>query len=212
MEYVTIETSHVLINARIDKRAGHELAVLLPGLNYSVDNPLLYYTSQLFHERGVDTLSVDFTYNRDEVFLKDTDENRLERLKSDGQSIIEFAMNLGKYDRLTIVGKSLGTISMGWAVPDNPPNTRLVWLTPSLGGTGLRAQMSAYPNPAFCLIGTRDPGNTGSLVDEIATPNMTVAVIEGADNVFNHDNGVEASVALVQRAINKLAVWLDATD
>ena len=212
MEYVTIEASHVPINARLVRRSERELAVLLPGLNYSIDSPLLYYTSQLLHERGIDTVSVDFTYNRDEEFLNDTDDNRLERLKADGQSIIDFSMNLGKYDRLTIVGKSLGTISMGWAVPDNPPNTRLVWLTPSLGGTGLRAQMSSYTNPAFCLIGTHDPAYTDALVDEISTPTMTVTVIEGADHVFNHDNGAEASVALVQQAVKKLAVWLDATD
>lgn len=212
MEYFSIETSHDPIDARLVKRSGRELAVLLPGRTYSVDCPLFYYTNQLMDERGIDTLCVDFTYDRDQAFLTDTDDNRIERLRADGRSVIEFAGTLGGYDRFTIVGKSLGTISMGWAISDNLPNTRLVWLTPSFGGAGLKAQISGYPNPAFCLIGTRDPGYTDTVVDEISTPNMTVAVVEGADHGFNHIDGAESSVGLVLQAINKLAVWLDASD
>jgi hypothetical protein len=48
--------------------------------------------------------------------------------------------------------------------------------------------------------------------DEVATPNMTVAVIEGADHGFNHNDGPTASNNAVGQAIKNLAVWLDATD
>ena len=41
---------------------------------------------------------------------------------------------------------------------------------------------------------------------------MTVAVIEGADHGVSHTDGAVASVALVQEAIEKLALWMDATD
>ncbi len=147
MEYLQIETPEP-INARLIRRSGRELAILLPGLNYTVENPLFYYIGQLMHERDMDTLLVDFTYNRDDAFLNAPDDERLERLRSDGQIIIDFARRLGEYDRITIIGKSLGTISMSRAISDLP-DSRLVWLTPSLGGTGLRAQMLGRPNPAF---------------------------------------------------------------
>ena len=39
MEYLQIETS-IPINARLIRRSGRELAILLPGLNYTTDNPL----------------------------------------------------------------------------------------------------------------------------------------------------------------------------
>lgn len=61
----------------------------------------------------MDTLLVDFAYNQDEAFLNAPDDDRLEWLKTDGGVIIDFAVKLGDYDRLTIVGKSPGTISMG---------------------------------------------------------------------------------------------------
>jgi len=134
----------------------------------------------------------------------------VERLKADGQGIIEFARRLGEYDRITIIGKSVGTISMGWGI-DDLPDARLVWLTPSLGGTGLRAQMLGRPNPAFCLIGTRDPAYTETFAEEFSADGMTVAVIEGADHGINHVDGAVASVGLVQESIEKLALWMEAT-
>ena len=210
MEYLQIETPKP-INARLIKRSGRELSVLLPGLNYTVENPLFYYIGQLMHERDVDTLLVDFTYNRDETFLNAPDDDRLERLRTDGHAVIEFARKLGEYDRITIIGKSLGTISMSRAISDLP-DSRLVWLTPSLGGTGLRAQMLGRPNPAFCLIGSRDPAYSEALVEELTADGMAVAVIEGADHGISHADGTAASVALVQQAIEKLAFWMDATD
>ena len=211
MEYLQITDPHNPIDARLIKRSGRELAVLLPGLNYTVENPLFYYIGQLLHERDVDALLVDFAYNRDDAFMNAPDDDRLERLRTDGQAVLEFARKLAEYDRITIIGKSVGTISMGWAI-DDLPDARLVWLTPSLGGTGLRAQMLGRSNPAFCLIGTRDPAYTETLVGELAADGMTVAVIEGADHGISHADGVVPSVGLVQESIEKLTLWLDATD
>ncbi len=210
MEYLQIETTKPT-NACLIRRSGRELVVLLPGLNYTVENPLFYYTGQLLHERDVDALLVDFTYNRDDTFLNAPGDDRLDRLRTDGQTNMKFARNLGEYDRVTIIGKSLGTIAMGWAI-DDLPNARLAWLTPSLGVPGLRAQMLRRPNPAFCLIGTRDPAYSDPLVEELTADGMTVAVIEGADHGVSHTDGAVASVALVQEAIEKLALWMDATD
>ena len=210
MEYLQIETPKP-INARLIRRSGRELAILLPGLNYTVENPLFYYIGQLLHERDVDALLVDFTYNRDDPFLNAPDDEHLGRLRTDGQAIIDFARKLGDYDRITIIGKSLGTISMGWAINDLS-DARLVWLTPSLGGTGLRAQMLGRPNPAFCLIGTRDPAYSDVLVEELTADGIAVAVIDGADHGISHADGTVASIALVQEAIKKLVLWMDATD
>ena len=210
MEYLKIETPEP-INARLIRRSGRELTILLPGLNYTVENPLFYYIDQLLHERDADALLVDFAYNRDETFLNALDDDRLKRLRTDGQAIMKFVRKLGEYDRVTIIGKSLGTISMGWGINDFP-EARLVWLTPSLGVAGLRAQMLGRPNPAFCLIGTRDPAYSATLVEELAADGMEVAVVKEADHGFSHADGAVASVALVQQAIEKLALWLDATD
>lgn len=49
MEYLQI-TVATPINARLIRRSGRDLAVLLPGLNYTVENPLFYYIGQMLHE------------------------------------------------------------------------------------------------------------------------------------------------------------------
>lgn len=212
MQFLQIETSHTPINARLNNLNSRELAVLLPGFRYSSDSPLFYYLRQLFSERGIDTLSVDYAYDRDAALLTDTDENRLARFKSDGQAILEFVEKLEGYDRVTIVGKSLGTISMGWASLENLPNARLIWLTPSISGTVLTEQILKCTNPSVCLIGTRDPGYSDTFVDDFTAPNRTVVIIEGADHGISHEDGATASVPLVHQAIIELTSWIDATD
>lgn len=196
------------VDARLMRRAGRELAILLPGLNYNCDMPLLYYATEHLYERDVDTLRVDFAYNRDETFLAETDENRLEWLQEDGRAAIDYGVQLGEYDRITIIGKSLGTISMGWANPIDKP-VRMAWLTPSIGGAGLRAQMVNCKHPSFCLIGTKDRVYSEALIEELA--NMEVAVIDGADHGFSHADGTAASVRVVLEAVEALTNWLDAT-
>lgn len=185
---------------------------MLPGLKYSADSPLFHYIREYLEDRDVDVMMVDYAYNIDKEFLSDTDDNRLERLKSDGKAVLDFVATLGDFDRITIVGKSVGSISMGWAIPETLPNARLMWLTPSVGGTGLQIQMLRYSYPAYCLIGTRDPGYSQNLVDELSASGITVTVVEGADHGFSHENGAAQSVGMVRQAIEAITEWLDATD
>jgi 4-hydroxy-3-methylbut-2-enyl diphosphate reductase IspH len=62
--------------------------------------------------------------------------------------------------------------------------------------------MLGCSNPAFCVIGTRDPGYTKTVVDDLTASGITVAVIDGA----------AAPVEVVQQAIQKLEEWKEATD
>ncbi|MGE4611142.1 MAG: hypothetical protein AAED33_07085 [Paracoccaceae bacterium] len=52
------------------------------------------------------------------------------------------------------------------------------------------------------MIGTRDPGYTKTVVDDLTASGITVAVIDGA----------AAPVGVVQQAIQKLEEWKEATD
>jgi len=211
IEYLQISLSEGrFVDARLMQRAGRELAIRLPGLNYNCDMPLLYYATEHLYERDVDTLRVDFAYNRDETFLAETDENRLERLKADGRAVIDYGVQLGEYDRITIIGKSLGTISMGWANPIDKP-VRMVWLTPSIGGTGLRAQMVNCKHPSFCLIGRKDRVFSDALIKELTTAGIDVTTVKGADHGFSHADGTADSVRVVLEAVEALTNWLDAT-
>jgi predicted alpha/beta-hydrolase family hydrolase len=45
------------------KGASDQLAVLLPGLGYTLDMPLFYYAENLLQERGWDVLRVEYAYN-----------------------------------------------------------------------------------------------------------------------------------------------------
>lgn len=200
--------------ARLTRRGGRELAVLLPGLNYSTDMPLLSYSHMLMAEREADVLALDFAYNRKPKFRIAPQDERLAWIKEDGRIALDAALQFGPYARLTVIGKSLGTISMGWGLPDAAPeNTRLAWLTPSLVGTGLPARIAASQYPSFCLIGTRDPACTPEMMDRLrGMENATLSIIEGADHGFTRPEGVAASIRAVGEAMEQMQGWLTATD
>ena len=203
------------IPARFTKRQGKELVILLPGLSYNLSMPLFFYTSQILAKRGADVLGVGYQYASDEKFQKLDQDKKLAAIKADGEDILKHAENLGEYERVTIIGKSLGTLSMGWSAPNRKAfkNLRLVWLTPSLKDTELADQIRKAENPSLILIGANDPSFNKQLMESLnRSPHVTVRAIPGVDHAFNHAKGVPESAQVLGVAMQNLRDWLFATD
>lgn len=215
-ELQTIKTkSKREIPARFTQRQGKELVILLPGLNYGLMMPLFYYTAQIMAKRGADVLAVGFSYASDDKFLKLDQDKVLAAVKADGEDILKHAEKLGDYERVTVIGKSLGTLAMGWSAPNRKKfkNLRLVWLTPSLKDTGLADQIRKAENPSLIIIGTNDPSFNKQLMESLnRSPHMTVRAVSGVDHAFGHAKGVPESAQAVGVAMKNLRDWLFATD
>jgi hypothetical protein len=108
------------IPAHLTRGDGQWLAVLFPGLTYRNTMPVMHFSRLLLAERGADVLAVDYAYDLNSDFRGASDEDQLEWIGADGRAVLSAALDLGSYRRCTIVGKSLGTIAMGWSVPDEP--------------------------------------------------------------------------------------------
>ncbi|NIA67464.1 hypothetical protein HBA54_02560 [Pelagibius litoralis] len=200
------------VEATLEKTGGNELAVLLPGLRYRTSMPLLYYAGALMRDRGADILDVHFVYDGINAFLEASEEEQLAWIAADGRKVFETTVGLGRYDRITVIGKSLGTIAMGWSIPDEPglSDAALVWLTPSVLGTGLLERMRRCPQRSICILGTTDPGYSEDLLPALNWDGMTLAVVPGADHGFDRAEGVVASVEAVREAMEHLSAWVNA--
>ncbi len=215
-ELQTIKTrSKREITARYTKRQGKELVIFLPGLRYGMAMPLLHYAASMMHNRGADTLALQLAYADDEKFSKLAEDKQLEQVKADGEDILKHAEKLGDYERVTVIGKSLGTIAMGWAAPNRKTfkNLRMVWLTPSLKETGLADAIRKAEQPSLILIGTQDPSFNKALMESLnKSPRILVRAFPGVDHGFNHAKGVPESAQSVAQAMKALRNWLVATD
>jgi predicted alpha/beta-hydrolase family hydrolase len=189
----------------------NHLAVLLPGFGYTLDMPLFYYAQNLLLERGWDVLRVEFAYNTHPEFQTLPEMERNQWLLADTTAAWRAGLGQQTYDRVVLIGKSLGTLAMGHllTMADPPPNVGAVWLTPLLAEERLRQQISQYGGPSLFVIGTADPH-----FDPVVLEKMQVATIGEAVVVRNADHGMDipgdpiASVRAVERVVEALSRFL----
>lgn len=100
--------------------------VLFPGVRYSCDTPLLYYAGTVFRGRGYEKIEID--YGEEILSSKSLDEKILavrdtvlEQLRS---------AQLGQYEDVVFVSKSIGTALAGWAAAQLDRPVRHIYLTP----------------------------------------------------------------------------------
>jgi predicted alpha/beta-hydrolase family hydrolase len=187
------------------------LAVLLPGFGYTLDMPLFYYGENLLLERGWDVLRVEYAYNRRPEFKNLPKPERDRWLLEDTTAAWRASLSQRTYERVVLIGKSLGTLAMGHLLTtaDPPPTVGAVWLTPLLTKERLRQQIQQYGGPSLFVIGTADPE-----FDPVVLEKMQVATVGEAVVVKNADHGMDipgdpvASVRAVERVVEALGRFL----
>jgi pimeloyl-ACP methyl ester carboxylesterase len=82
------------------------LMVLLPGLGYFVDAPLMYYLREIAWQHGDDVLSLKYGF---QAAQSEYEPEHQGAITVESQQAIEAALAHGGYEELFLVGKSLGT-------------------------------------------------------------------------------------------------------
>ena len=198
--------------ASIETGDGASLAIMLPGLRYGCDRPVLSHSAGVFRSLGCDIAQLDLLYVDDAAFFEADEAAQLSQIASDGCDILGHLTGRAPYEHVWIIGKSLGTLWMGAAFSGGgcpTDRTHAVWLTPSLLGTPLHGQMMSQDVPSLAVLGTEDPSNRPELVDPIRSKNtIDLCMLEGADHVFAHADGPEASRAVIAVAETAVEDWI----
>lgn len=89
------------------------VGVVLPGAGYTCQMPLLYYPTRLLLGAGADVLQVEYAYLGQAAFRALPDDEQERRFFADVEAALRTGAAQRAYGRLTLVGKSLGTLAMG---------------------------------------------------------------------------------------------------
>jgi pimeloyl-ACP methyl ester carboxylesterase len=181
-----------------DKPTDHA-AIILPGKGYGCLGPVLHYPSLALLERGADVLCVDYT-QRPNFSTLSTSELR-QCSTADAEAAFQALMSQRDYQRMTIVGKSLGTMVMGHLLTTLPISIPIqtVWLTPLLHFQELREQMKQVAGPSFIVIGTADPQYDPTLLEEVQkAANAAVLIIENANHSLEFATNVLESIEAME--------------
>lgn len=188
------------------------LAVLLPGQYYTCDMPLFYYAERLLVDRGWDVLRVQYDYRQ----LDDSTgmEEQLERLSIDSRAAVDAGLAESRYQRVVLVGKSLGTIAMSHLLPTlAAADIWLVWLTPLLKRPDVLEYVASGTTRSLVVIGSEDSHFDPDVVDGLASDcRCATLLIDGGEHSLDLKGDAAGSAMSVVTTIRSMDRFLPGND
>jgi hypothetical protein len=181
-----------------------QLCILLPGAAYTCDAPLFFYPTQLMVERGVDVFRVEYFFGHG----RGVDE---EKLFADVSAATNAVLDRASYDRVTVIGKSLGTLAMTH-VFDIEPRLRgagAVWLTPLLADRRLHAHRASPDRASLIVMGTRDPQYDADHLARLRAAGHRTLVLENANHSLGVEGDLVRTLEMLQKTVEAVGEFLD---
>ena len=183
-----------------------ELAVIFPGLRYTCDMPLLYYPTRLLLGRGADVLQLHTDYNHPD-FEQASPLARAQWLGADALAGVQTGLTMRPYDRLILVGKSIGTLEIGFLLAGGiAASATTIWLTPLLHQPLLVQAASQCRAPALFIASDAD-----STYDPAAMQRIQQAcgarslILSGANHSLEVPGDPLRSVQYLQAVVESIA-------
>ena len=187
------------------------LALILPGLNYTCDMPLLYYTAQLLVADGADVLQVKYDYTQTPQGKPVPLHDKVAQLGKDVIDIAKVALEQRNYQHLTIIAKSLGTLGVPTLLDaDFSAKVKTcVYLTPILKElVSQKELLQTCPNNLF-VIGTSDPYYDPELIRLLINPQGdNFMIIEGVNHSLEYPGDPLGSLRVLDEVSRKLETFL----
>ena len=134
----------------------NSLAIMFPGIGYTVQGPVFHFATGLYLNKGTDVLQLEYPYE-DSFYEQFTDGQLCEAVIYDSGALIDQFLKERKYDNFYLVGKSFGTIAMSNELRNTRFNdAKAVWLTPLMKRDDVWAAMYESTGKGLCIIGDQD--------------------------------------------------------
>ncbi len=187
------------------------IAIALPGIGYGCQMPMLYYPSRWLLDHGADVLWVEYAYLRWADYGGMTSAEKGQVLLADTTAACRAALAQRSYKRVTVLGKSLGTLAMGHLLTAEPAlaQARAIWLTPLLQNVNLRSQMQHSRQPALIVVGAADSHYDRAALEQVqsATQAQTV-LVDGADHSLEIPGDLWRSLQALEQVMHAVETFI----
>lgn len=181
------------------------LAIILPGIGYTVKSPILHFATGAYLNRDYDVLHINYEYHTDQY-----DHFTYEELKSavvaDVMTVLHETLSDADFKSYYLVGKSFGCLAMPEALNFHSlQNAKTVWLTPHLKEKNVFETMLISQNKGLCMIGDRDSFYNQESVETLQTNrNMAYFIPPGANHALEIGGQTLESIDLVRRVVKMI--------
>jgi len=185
------------------------LGIILPGYRHSADMADLHYAGRVLLEGGADLLRIEYAYNRTD-FMKQSDGEQEKWISSDVFAVCNAALSQRSYDKITLVGKSLGTLAMGHLLADSRfQGATCVWETPILTIEWLCSRIEQVHPRSLFVFGTADKFYKPDILEHLenVTDGRSV-IIEGAHHGLEISGDIPRSLMALNQIVQALQEFL----
>lgn len=210
LEVVGYENQQVPNTFMIQPVPTRHLGVILPGYRHSVDMADLHYAGRILVEQGADLLRVEYAYYRTD-FLRRPESQQDQWISSDVFAACNAGLAQRSYEKITLVGKSIGTIAMGHLLADRRfQNATCVWSTPLLTVEWLCSRIEQVHPRSLFIMGTADQFYKPDILKHLehATNGRSV-VLEGANHGLEIPGGISKSLMALKQIVQALQEFMN---
>lgn len=185
------------------------VALVFAGGGINCQHPTLYYPTRELMARGADALLIDYSLRP--AFRTYTEEETRACVAADTLAAYRAIWQERAYQRVTLVGKSLGTLAMSSLLGTIPSavQTEAIWLTPLLTEPTLDRQIRQQPVRSLFVIGDDDPWYDADALAALAqvTRGETL-VIPKAEHLLEVPEGTLASLQVMSQVVSAIQGFL----
>lgn len=206
--YGEIDVPYTLLSKGV-KAEG--IAILLPGIGYTVQAPLLHYSTGIYLEKGYDVLHVNYQYtgaDYENFSVEEVDD----ALKHDVNKIIGQVLQKHAYPHIHIVAKSFGTLALGnEAVRESLQDAKFIWLTPLLKEDEIFQAMLDCKQEGLCIIGDEDRHYDEGRFNELKrNQRLEVHLVKGVNHSLEHGFKVLDSISTHKEIMSIIKAFSEA--
>ena len=165
-------------------------AVILPGIRYFSQAPLLWFTREAAQAGGWSVVEVDERAPRDQ--------EPFGWMRGQAEHALEAASGA---ERVVVIGKSLGSVAA--TLVDGPA----VWLTPLLNQPEVAAAIGSATEPTLLVGSTADPTWAGGAPR--GNESIEVLELEGLDHSLQVTGDPTASLAVLGDVTARVGAFLE---
>ncbi len=150
------------LGLKIGQEYSRKLAVILPGIGYHKDKPLLYYSSKLAQKLGYDVISIEYhdmpqKIKGDAAMMKKAAEIAFSQMEEQLKRV-----DFSEYDEVVFIGKSIGSVVEASYVAKHGIKARQIWYTP------VEATFQFATSNVLAFIGDADPWSDVDKIKDMA--------------------------------------------
>ncbi|WP_052342594.1 hypothetical protein [Bacillus sp. EB01] len=171
------------------------LAIVLPGMGYTAQAPLLHFATGIYFEAGSDVLHVNYKYSRDEMEALSGEE-----FEGDVRAVIDHVLSESTYHDFSLIGKSIGTKALCYLLKDERfGSARTLWLTPLLHSDHVFEMMSSGGRDGLVVIGDQDSFYMEERYAELKRkPHLECYLVEGTEHSLQVEGDALRSIDVLK--------------